>query len=179
MGAIVVSIAVYVKEHDDWRSVALSTAAAGRLLQTRRRLFDGFHNLHVPRAHAEVARKVAPYLLFARVRVAHQQRVARHHEAGSTETALKAELGHERILEGVQASVAGKPFNSGDSPIVCLNGEHEARLHEHTVNEHRTRTAFADHAADVRSCEARMVAQELHQQCSRLDVAFVYFSVDG
>ena len=72
-----------------------------------------------------------------------------------------------------------QPLDRRHVAPVGLNREHQARLHERAVHEHRAGAAFADDAADVRAGQPELLAQKVHEQRSRLDLALARFAVDG
>ena len=61
---------------------------------------------------------------------------------------------------------------------VDLDGEQHAALHRLPVELHGARAAVAGVAADVRAGQVEVVAEEVHEQAARLDLALVARAVD-
>ena len=62
---------------------------------------------------------------------------------------------------------------------VGLHREPRARFDRDAVDEHRAGAALAGVAADLGAGEAERLAQEVHEQQPRLDVALIGAAVDG
>ena len=77
----------------------------------------------------------------------------------------------------------GEAFDRGHAVTVGLHGEHQARAHRLAVEQHRARAAHAVLAADVRSGQAKLVAQPIDERHSRGDFSgarlAVHFDRDG
>src|SRR3989442_397426 len=65
-----------------------------------------------------------------------------------------------------------------DRPLIGLHGEHRARLHRATVEEHRAGAAVGGVAADVRAGHPEVLAEEMDKERARIDVDVVRRSVD-
>src|SRR5512135_388264 len=61
-------------------------------------------NLHVARAAAEVARERRAHVVFGRMRIAPQQSFGGHDHPRRAETALRAEVLVERLLQSIDAT---------------------------------------------------------------------------
>jgi hypothetical protein len=61
---------------------------------------------------------------------------------------------------------------------VGLHGKHRAGFHCPAVQMNGTGPTGAGIAADVRACEAQMVAEEMDQQSSRLDFRLSLLTID-
>ena len=116
--------------------------------------------------------------LLGRLRVVLQQVDRRHDHARRAVAALQAVLFPEALLQRVQLAVRRQPFDGRDRRAVGLHREHRAGLRAAAVDEHRAGAALARVAADVRAGEAEMLAQEVHEQQARLDVALRDLAVD-
>ena len=84
----------------------------------------------------------------------------------------------EAFLYRVQLAVFGQPFDRGDVGAVSLDGEDGAGLGAAAVDEHRARPALARVAADVRSGQEKLLAQEVDEEQSRLHVSFAHLAID-
>ena len=72
-----------------------------------------------------------------------------------------------------------QPLDRDDFASVGLYREHQTRLHESSVHEHRTGAALAHHTAHMGAGQPDVVPQKVHQERSRLHVALAGFPVDG
>src|SRR6185436_8868587 len=70
-------------------------------------------------------------------------------------------------------------LDGGDARSVGLDAENGARLHRVAVQQDGAGTALAGVAADVGSGEAQVLAQDLDQETSRLDVERTAGAVHG
>ena len=84
----------------------------------------------------------------------------------------------ERLLEGGQLTVGGEALDRRDLRALGLNGEHHAALHGLAVHVHRARAAVAGVAADVRSGETEVVADEVDEQAAGRHVVLDLLAVD-
>ena len=62
---------------------------------------------------------------------------------GRAETTLHRSRFDERLLHGVQSILRSQALHRHDVVVVHLSRQHEARAHEHTVEQHRARSALA------------------------------------
>ncbi len=89
----------------------------------------------------------------------------------------------ERLLERRELTVAGEPFDRRDLRPVGLNRQQHAALHGLAVDVHRARAAVARVAADVRSRQAEVVAEEVDEKPPgrylALDLLAVHLDRDG
>src|SRR5262249_41767787 len=134
-------------------------------------VLDGFDDVDVPGAAAEIPRDRAPDVALARIGIGFQERVARHHHAGGAIAALQAVLLKETLLDGIELAFLLEAFDSCDVAAVCLNGEHRAGFDRHSVEEHGTGAAMRRVAADVRASEPQVLSQKVNEKQSRLDLA--------
>ena len=111
------------------------------------------------------------------IRVVVEQVDRRHDHAGRAVAALQAMLLPEAVLQRMQLAVLGEPLDRGDLRAVGLHREDRARFGAAAVDEDRARTALAGIAADVRAGEIQLLAEEVHEKCSRLDVRFAHLAV--
>src|SRR6185369_3472873 len=114
-----------------------------------------------------------------RIRVAGEEVARRHDHAGRAEAALEAVLRPEPFLEGVERAVRGlHALDRPDVRAIRLDGEHRAALHRLAVDRDGARTALAGVAADVGAGELQVLAQELDEHPSGLDIPLSWLSVD-
>jgi hypothetical protein len=64
-----------------------------------------------------------------------------------------------------------KAFDRGDFQAVGLDGEHGAAFDRLTVDMDDTGAALAGVAADMGACQAKVIAEQLHQKGASLDLA--------
>ena len=76
----------------------------------------------------------------------------------------------EALLDRVQLGAVGQPLHRLDLAAVDLHGEVCARLDRDTVDEDGARATARRVATDVRAGEVELLAQEVDQQQSRLDL---------
>ena len=115
----------------------------------------------------------------ARVGVLLEQPGRLHDHARRAEPALEAVLVPERLLERVEGGAVGHAFDGLDLATVGLDGEHRARLGAGAIDMDGAGAAVARVAADMRAGQPEVVAQEMDEQESRLDVRLVDGAVDG
>ena len=142
------------------------------------RELDRLDDVVVPGAAAEVALEPDADLLLRRVRILGEQRDARHHEPGRAVAALEAVQLVERLLHRMQLAAPGEALDGRHLAPVGLHGEHGAGLDGLAVEQHGARAARRGVAADVRSLQAELVAQEVREQLARLDVGLAAVAVD-
>src|SRR5262249_33224320 len=140
---------------------------------------DRANDVRVARAAAQVALQAFAYLRVARPRIALQQRRGGHEETGCAEAALQPVLVPECLLQRVQLAVGGQSLDGPHMVTIDLDGEYRARLDGPVVQQHRACPALAGIAANVRACQAELLAQEVHEQVARLDVTRVAGPVDS
>src|SRR5207244_7396776 len=145
----------------------------------RARDLHGFDDVCVARAAAQVAFESLADLRLARPRVAFQQRGGRHDEAWRAEATLQPMLVPERFLERRQLAIRRQALDRRQLAAVGLDGEHRAGLDGSLVDQHGARPALAGIAADVRARQPEFLAQEVHQQVARLDLAGIRCPVDA
>src|SRR5581483_11632278 len=112
-------------------------------------------------------------LLFRRRWVPLEEKRRGHDHARRTEAALQSVLLMERSLDWVQLRALGEPLDRRDRCPVGLHRENRARFDSSPVQMNRTCPTLAGIAADVGTGQTELVAQEGHEQCSRLDVLFM------
>ena len=126
---------------------------------------DGLEDAAVAGAAAQVAGDRLAHREVGRRRVAVEQVVHRHDEAGRAEPALhRAGLDERALHVGHRAAFVGlQPFDGHDLGADGRRREHEARAHEHAVDEHRARAALALLAAGLRARQPEPLAQHVEQ----------------
>src|SRR6476469_8327245 len=145
----------------------------------RRRLADRGHDVVIARAAADVALDRVADLLVRRVGVAGQEIRCGHDHPRRAEPALEAVLRPEPGLERVERTVGSlHPLDRPDVRAVGLDREHRAALHGLAVDGHGARPALAGVAADVGAGELEVLAEELDEHPSGLDVPLSWLSVD-
>src|SRR5215218_5299963 len=82
--------------------------------QLRRAVLDGFDDVDVAGAAAQVARDAAADLGFCRARIACKERFRRHQHAWRAETALEAVLLQKAFLQRVELGILLQAFHRLD-----------------------------------------------------------------
>src|ERR1041384_5300962 len=141
-------------------------------------VLDGFDDLVVAGAAAQVARDAVADLGLARLRVAGEQRARRHQHAGRAEPALQAVLLPEALLQRVQRAAGGEALDGLDRRPVGLDREHGAALDRLAVEANRARAAARGVAADVRAGQPEVLADEVDEQRAGRDGAGLLLAVD-
>ncbi len=164
-----------------WLASAPAVAMAGaaccsRIL--RRRVLDGLDDVDVAGAAAEVAGDRLANLVVGRIGIAFEEGDGGHHHAGRAEAALQAMLLEEALLHRMQDAALLQPLDGADLRAIGLNGEHRAGLGRDAVHEHRAGAAARRVATDVRAGQVRHLADEVHEQQSRLDLRRNWLPVD-
>src|SRR6267142_567386 len=134
---------------------------------------DGFDDVRIARAAAEVAADCLSDVRLAGLLVARQQRAAGHHHPRRAVPALQPVLVPERFLDGVELAVLLQALHGADLRAVRLDREHRARLHRLDVEQHGAGAAVRGVAADVRPGQAQVLAQEVDEQQPGLDPELV------
>ena len=67
----------------------------------------------------------------------------------------------EGTLQVVDFAAVGQPFDGLDGPAICLHRKHQTGAHDLIVHAHRAGAADAVLAADMRSRQVQMLAQEI------------------
>ena len=89
------------------------------------------------------------------------------------------------LFQNASCSGCSVPFGGARPSIVVtsravdLDREAGARLDGDAVEEHRAGAALARVAADLGAGHAAEIANEVHEQCARLDLAVETAAVDG
>jgi hypothetical protein len=140
---------------------------------------DGVDHALVAGAAAEVAgQRLADGVLGWR-RLLGQRGGQRHEDPGRAEAALHGVVLDELPLERRQVlGVRRQPLHRRDASAIRLRRKHQARAHGLAVHEHGARAAHAVLAAEVRSRELELAAQQISEREARLDRRRSLLSVD-
>ena len=126
--------------------------------------FDGFEDLQVAGAAAEVARERLANPLARRLRVPSSSALAVTRNAGRAVAALRAAQVGEGFLQRMQRPSAASPSMVVIDRAVALDAEHQAREHRLAVDEHRARAALAQLAAVLGAGELQVLPQHFEQR---------------
>ena len=152
----------------------------GHLLRAHR-LGRGEHGLHdvvVAGTTAQVAFEAEPDVVLARVRNLVEQRDRGEHHARGAVAALEAVVLVERLLDGVPLLSVGQAFDRRDRRAVGLRGEHRARLHRLTLDQHGARAARRRVAPDLGAGETTRLPEVLHEQGAGFYIVLLRRPVD-
>src|SRR5216684_178608 len=130
---------------------------------------DRFENVLVTGATASISRDSFANLLVRRLGVLVQQVNGREKKARRAEAALQPVAFREGLLHWMQRAVRRKALHRSDLSAVGHGGEERTRLDRAAVQKHCAGSAIGGIAANVRAGQVQVVAQEFHEQCSRLD----------
>src|SRR5271157_5781381 len=147
---------------------------AGQPLSFRQRLqfprggLDGLDDLVVARATAEVVGQAEANIVLRRIRVVVEQCLGGDQETGRADPALQRGAFQEALLDGMQMAVIGEPLDRLDGRSLRLDGQHEATVDRHTVEDHRAGAAVAVVAALFGPRQPQGVAENFQQALPRL-----------
>src|SRR5574337_2033909 len=137
-----------------------------------RALRDRFDDVVIAGAAADVALEPVPDRRLVEVCAFAIDEVDRGHDhARGAEPALQPVIVLERLLHRMQVAVLGEPFDRGHVRPLAACREDGAGLDRLTVDVDDARAALRGVAADVRAGHPQVLAQELHEQRPRIDVA--------
>lgn len=134
---------------------------------------DGIDDVLIARAATDVSGERFPDLLVAFQRVVAQKIGNRHDEARRAEAALQAVMLTKCFLNAPEPVNASLALDGLDCHALCLHGERKARARATPVEEHGACAAYTVLAADMGSCEAQLVAQEVAEKHSGFNCARV------
>jgi len=143
-----------------------------------RRPLNRIHNVRVARAPAQVALEAVRNFLPCRFGIALEQLDPGHDHSGRAVAALQSVALPKPLLDRVQLAVARQSFDSGDLCTISLNGEYRAGLNCLALHQDGAGAANARFAADVRTGQLAVVAQEMDQQGAWFDLVFLLNAVD-
>ena len=116
-------------------------------------------------AAAQVTRDAVRQLRTRGIRVGLEKSDRRHDEPRHAERALEALLVHHRLLHRVERAVGRlEPFDGLNLPAADRVRENRTGVVRHIVDEHGARAALGSVAAQLRACEAELVAQRHRQR---------------
>src|SRR3979490_1307774 len=153
------------------------TARPSRRAQYLRRAVHGAADRAVGAAAADVGEDLVDVSV-AWPRVGREQRRRGHDEAGLAVAALGHLLLDPRLLHRVQAALP-QPFDGHHVLAGGIVGRHRARTHRHAVDMHRAGAALRHAAAEFRSDDVEVLAQDPEQRLLRLDIHVAHLAVDG
>jgi hypothetical protein len=148
----------------------------GRLARSPDRVDD----VLVAGAPAEITLEPGADAFLRRLRFTPEQFQRAHDHSRGAETALQgvmlAECGLQRMLGITWLTQA---LDRVDRCSVRLNGQDSARLHGAAIEVHGTRAALGRIATDMRTSDAEVIAQEVHEQPPGVNLSLPPLAVDG
>ena len=131
------------------------------------RQLDRVKNLLIAGAAADIAAK--PLLDFLTINewVRAQRGGRRHHHPGNAITALAGPRLMESLLQDAEFAGLCQCLDGLDRRVLGLGHGQQTGLHQHAVEEHRARAAFAGAAALLVACQIEIVADEVEQALMR------------
>jgi hypothetical protein len=127
------------------------------------RQFHSVENLLVAGAAADIATEPLLDLFTIGERIDPQRRGRRHHHAGNAIAALAGAGLVEGLLEERQFALLRQALDGVDLRSLRLADGHQAGLHQHAIDKHRTSTTFAGAAAILGAGEVQVLAQKIEQ----------------
>src|SRR5262249_32726881 len=123
------------------------------------------------------AQAVADFVL-TRVWILPQQFADSHDHPRRAKAALQRVVLVKRCLNRMQGTVRAEAFNSRDRRSVRHHRQHSAGFDGLSINVDGTRAALRRIAADMGACQAKIIANQMYQKCSRFDSDSVLGIVD-
>src|SRR5215472_4534958 len=141
---------------------------------------DRVDDVLIASAPAKIALEPGADAFLRRPRFPPEQFQRAHDHSRSAEAALQGVMLAERGLQrklGITWLV--QALDRVDRCSVRLHSQDRARLHGAAVEVHGARAALGRVAADMRTGDAEVVAQEVHKQLPRLNLGLPSLAVDG
>jgi hypothetical protein len=132
--------------------------------------FNGFNDVLVARAAAEIALESVPDIVPRGVGIAPEQLIGCDNHAGRAEAALQAVFLPKALLQRVQIAIGPQAFNGGDFCTVSLDGKQGAGFCGLPVQQHGAGAAQGSFATNVGSRKPCNFTKVMHQQHARLNV---------
>ncbi len=142
------------------------------------RPLDGLHDVVVAGAAAQLPREPVADLLLGGVRVVVEQPAGGEHHPRRAEPALQAVAVHEALLDRIEHAVALHALDGVDRASVGHRRQHRAALHRHAVHVDDADPAVRRVASPVGARQAQLIAEEVHEQRSRLGLRRPFRAVD-
>jgi hypothetical protein len=120
-------------------------------------LGDGFKDLDVACAAAEIAGKPFANFFESGLRFFVEQMNGREDHAGSANAALRAAAIEKRLLQNLQTAVGGETFDCDDAYAIRLKDWNKAAIDERSIEQNGTGTALAFSAAFLGARQAKLV----------------------
>ena len=125
---------------------------------------DGFDDVHVPGAAADVPLERDPDVVLRRVRIPLEESGRAHQHPRRAVAALQRVVLVERLLERGELTVGREALDGRDLRAVGLDREEHAALHRLAVEMHGAGAAVARVAADVSPGQPEIVPDEVDEQ---------------
>ena len=131
-------------------------------------MHDGFGNMGIGAATAEISAHFPPDVVRFRCRIGAQQPLCRHDLPGRAIPALKRIMIHKGLLDRTELLAVHEAFEGQDLCSFRLHGEGDAGITGQPVHEHRTGPALASFTADFGSGKTEPFAENVKQGPSGL-----------
>ena len=141
--------------------------------------FDGFVHLAVAGAAAKVAAQRVANFGIGRIRIGREQVFNRHHEAGSTETALRASPIAVGFLNCSQGPVLADAFHGGDFLPFATCRQQRAGEHRQFVNKNSACAARGVIAPSLGAGQLQVYPQGVKQEAIGLDRQLMRAAIDA
>src|SRR6266568_7466219 len=151
----------------------------GLAAQRRRPVLNGFDDVHVAGAAAQVAGDTPTNLRLGRVGIFREQRLGAEEHTWRAEPALQAVLLEEALLQRVQLTVLLQAFDRLDLAAISLHGQQRAGLDGLAIEQDRACATVRRIAPDMSASKVQVLADEVDQQESGLDRGGEFRTVDA
>jgi hypothetical protein len=131
------------------------------------------------RTATEVILHTCDYLVARGIGIFQQQAVGIHNHSGGTEAALQRPKIHERLLQGMELSVAAQSFNSDDFLVANFANLQLARPDGLVVDDHGARATEALTAAKLGSGQPQIRSQHPEERSVTIDIQGGGFAIES
>jgi hypothetical protein len=140
---------------------------------------NGFDDVVIPRATAQVAFETDANLLFGRVRDFVEQADRCHNHPRRAVPTLQSVILTKRLLHRMHLVALSQALDGNDRVAARLSRQNGARFHRFTVEVNRARPTRRGVATDVCTGEVAVIAEVVHKQRSIFDIVALCLAVYG
>jgi uncharacterized protein YoaH (UPF0181 family) len=105
------------------------------------------------------------------------QSLKSHQDARRAKTALQSMMLMKRDLKGAEGVVSGETLDRANIAAVRLHGEHKARPYRVAIDDDGAGAADTHLASDICSGQAQLMADEIRQEQTGLDIRCDLFAI--
>src|SRR5215469_5251848 len=141
---------------------------------------DRVHDVLIASAPAEITLEPGTDAFLRRLRFPPEQFQRAHDHSRGAKTALQGVMLAKRGLQRMLGITwLAQALDRIDRCSVRLNGQDRARLHGAAVEMHSARAALRRVATDMRTGDAEVVTQKVHEQLPGINLSLPPLAVDG